>query len=300
MLFNSDGSSYVEFGNGTFGAIPGNFSVYANYAFGGRTTSNISVLNKITSYGGADSDIVGVSNSTVMTGGGDAETMESAKQMAPLQLKARDKFITDEDGVVLSESYPGVEIAKVNRNYYGLLSVQVLIIPSGGGLPPAGLKTDLDTYLSERSLPGIDIRVEDPTYVPVSITAGIHVVTGYVFANIKSYITLALRLIFSEVTAEYKKYYEESGIEYFVTLINSKWVYSFTSSDYTQIQSLIENIEATYFEKTFHESDISSIIDVFIAGVDYITISAPALPIITTDQEITQDNINPALITEIP
>jgi hypothetical protein len=39
----------------------------------------------------------------------------------------------------------------------------------------------------------IDVRVEDPTYNAISVTSAITVLSGYVFADIKDYITLPFR-----------------------------------------------------------------------------------------------------------
>lgn len=298
--YNTDGSSYVLFGNGTYGAIPGNFEIFADYSYGGGIESNITAADRINSYAGSDTDVQGVSNPSAFTGGADEENLESAKLLGPTLLKARDRFITVEDGEALALAYGGIIRVAVNKNVYGLLSAQVPIVPAGGGSPSAGLKSALQTYLIERSvLDSIDVRVENPTYNAVSVTSTIKVLSGYTFADIKDYITLALRLIFSEVTSEIQGEYEQNGIADAVSTINSKWSYSFGTADYTQIITLLENITASDFGVDFQESDVTSIIDIYVNGVDYISITAPAFPITQAADEITQDDIDPDDITEI-
>jgi len=299
-IYNTDGSSYIIFGDGTYGAIPGNFEIFADYAFGGGAESNITTADRINSYGGSDIDVLGVSNPSAFTGGADEENLESAKLLGPTLLKARDRFVTVEDGEALALAYGGIIRVKVNKNVYGLLSAQVPIVPAGGGSPSAGLKSALQTYLIDRTvLDSIDVRVEDPTYNAVSITSAIKVLTGYTFADIKDYIVLAFRLIFSEVTYEIQQEYEQNGIADAIEYINNKWSTSFTSADNTQIITLLENIEPANFGTDFQESDVLTVIDAYVEGVDYLTIAAPAFPITQADDEITQDDIDPMNITEI-
>lgn len=299
--YNTDGSSKIVFGNGTYGAIPGNFEIFASYSYGGGSESNITTADRINAYAGSDSDVTGVSNPSTFTGGDNEENLESAKILGPTLLKARDRFVTVEDGEALALAYGGIIRVAVNKNVYGLLSAQVPIVPAGGGTPSSALKTALQTYLIERTvLDSIDVRVEDPTYNAISVTSAIKVLGDYVFANIKDYITLAFRLIFSEVTYEIQQEYEQNGIADAITYINTKWSYTFGETDYPQIITLLENIEASDFGTTFQESDVLAVIDTYVEGVDYLTISAPAFPVTNAADEITQDNINPANITEIP
>jgi len=301
LRYNTDGSSKVLFGNGTYGLIPPNFEILADYSYGGGADSNISSVNRVTAYSGSDSDIVGVSNPETFTGGSNEENVESAKLLGPLLLKARDRFVTVEDGEALALAYGGIIRVAVNKNVYGLLSCQVPIVPSGGGNPSGALKTALQDYLISRTvLATIDVRVETPTYNPISSTAQIKVLPGYVFADILDYITLAFRLVYSEVTYEIQQDYEQNGIASAIEYINNKWTYSFTSADNSQLIQLIENAVSTDFGKTFQESDVLAYVDTYVEGVDYLIITLPAFPIVNADDEITQDNLTPANITETP
>lgn len=291
LRFNSGGASYVMFGNGTYGAIPGNFDIIANYAYGGGVSSNVGAVDTINVYAGGTPGIIGCSNPVALTGGADEESIETAKILAPLLLKARDRFITVEDGESLALNYGGVIRCQVNPNVYGVLSAQVIIVPSGGGLPTAGLKSGLDAYLTARTiLNAVDVRVEDPTYITCNVTMNVKVKSGYAFADIEDYIELALRLIFSEVTVEIQDTYAgNGGIAAAITYINDKWAYTFTSADNDQIVELLQNIEPTNFGVDFYESDVTSIVAQYVEGVDYVTTSAPSWPIIVADDEISTE-----------
>lgn len=309
LLYKTDGKSYIEFGNGDYGSIPSAVSIYVSYSYGGGVNSNITGINKINIYAGGNSDVIGVSNPAAMTGGADEESLTSAKKLAPILLKTRDRFITSEDGRALALGYSGIEQAQVNKNIYGLLSAQVLIVPSGGGNPSSALKTALQSYLIDRTvLESIDVRVEDPTYSAQSVTATVKILSGYTFSDVKNFVVLGLRLLFTEVGNELLTLYEESGISSAVDFINTKWSTSFEEVDYEQIKKLldpllIEDSEgrngASYFGKTFQSSDVLGYIDTYVNGVDYLIIASPTFPITTLDSEITQDNINPTNITQI-
>lgn len=301
LRYNTDNSSYLLFGNGTYGAVPGNFAIYVTYAIGGGILSNVSKLNSIVNYAGSDSDVLGVSNVTTFTGGASEETIASAKILAPILLKARDRFVTSIDGEALANNYLGVALCGIVKNAYGVLSAQVPIVPSGGGSPSSALKTALQTYLIDRTiLEEADIRVTDPTYNTVTIVAQVKVLTDdYTFTDIKPYVMLALRLLFYEASVEITNEYEQDGIAAAVTAINTIWSTSFSTSDYTQIATLLDNLPENAFDKDFQESDVLGYVDSFVDGVDYLTISSPAFPITQASDEITTDNILTGNITEI-
>ena len=300
LLYKSDGASYLLFGNGVYGKVPGHYNIMVTYATGGGVASNILQVNKINSYAGSDSDVTGVYNPSTFIGGTDPESMENAKRVAPLLLLAQGRFITVSDGIGLSEGYAGIQIAQVMQNSYGLMTCTVYIVPNGGGLPTGSLKTALQAYLAPLTLPGVTVYVEDPTYVATSITAGINMKTGFVFATYLPYITLAFRLFLSEMTREIQDDYYSYGIASAVAMINTHWSTAFTSADYSVIQTLLENVTPADFGDSIAESEISAYVQTFVPGINYLTISAPTFPVTITAAQISQDNINPALIVEIP
>lgn len=290
LTYNSDGSSVVSFGNGVYGAIPGNFDIYPSYSYGGRAISNVSTINKITIYSGSDANISGVSNSTTFTGGANEQSIEDAKVLGPLLLKTRDRFITTDDGVALAESYSGVAKAYIIRNKYGTLSAQVFVVPSGGGLPSTALKDAIhDELVSKSILESIYIVVSDPTYITIDITASMKVLPGYDYSDIEPYFLLALRLLTYEAAKEIVSDYNSNGISSVVDIINTKWSTSFSSSDYTQISKLIEAVSAPEFYTDIQQSDADGYIDSSVIGCDYVVFASPSFPITIGDGEIPTD-----------
>lgn len=295
IFFNYDNSATIQFGNGTYGAIPGAFEIQAEYATGGGEDSNVTTVDNINIYGGADSNITGASNPDSLTGGADPQNADEAKVLGPLLLKARDRFVTTEDGQALAEAYSGIAQAKVIKNFYGVLSAKVITIANGGGNPDGATKTALQEYLINRSiLESPDIRVIDTTLTAQNVTSGAKVLSGYTWTGqVENWIRLGWQLFFTETGKEIKADYDANGVDSARALINTIFSENYLSSDNTQISAFLDawsNLQLTYRiigEGQILISDAYAFIAAYTQGVDYITISAPAYPITIADDEIT-------------
>lgn len=299
LLSRTDGTPYLRFGNGTYGAIPAAFDIMVSYATGGGTSSNVSSTNRVTSYSGADSNIEATFNATIYNGGAAEESTENAKRVAPILLKAQNRFITSGDGEALSKSYGGVARVKINRNYYGPLSCQVIVVPTGGGAPSPALVSGLEAFLISRSLfEEPNIVVEAPTYVAINFTSAFKPLPGYLYADVEPLYELAVKLLFSEVTSEIIDTYIGTGIADAVESINNIFATTFTVDDYENIQRLLDNVPLFEFGASIQQSDVLGFLDSFVVGVDYLTVSAPSFPITFTGSETSTHGT--VTTTEIP
>lgn len=295
LFFNTDNTSTIQFGDGTYGEIPPAFAVQAEYATGGGSESNVSAINSINVYGGSDSNIESVANVAAFTGGAAPQSIAEAKVLGPLLLKARDRFITGDDGESLSLAFGGIAISKVIENAFGVLSARVLNIANGGGTLSSAIKASLQQYLIDRTvLESIDVRVEDPTITPINVTASAKVLSGYTWSGqVENWYRLAWKLFFSEAGKEILEDYNSNGIDSARALINTVFSESFNSSNNTQIQTLIEawnggNLSPRDIgENDIQESDASAFVAAYTEGVDYISITAPTFPISIAEDEIT-------------
>ena len=293
LIYNTDNSAVIQFGNGTFGAIPGAFDIFLSYAFGGGINANISFVNRITTYAGSDGNIDAVFNSTTFTGGGNPETIESAKRLAPILLRTRSRFVTAADGEGLVLANGGVSQARVNGNVFGVLSAQVLAIADGGGNPSSVLRTQIQTDLINRSiLESIDVRVQEAVITSTNVTCGVRMLSGFSFSIIQPYVDLAWRLFLTETGVEITDEFTSNGIASAVTLINNIFGTSFTESDYTQITLFLEEMETgaqapRLIGVDVQESEAFAFVAGETQGIDFITISAPTFPIDVADNEIT-------------
>jgi len=300
LIYNVDNSSKLQFGNGTYGLIPPAFDVLADYAIGGGSDSNVATPDRINIYGGSDANVSGVSNPTAITGGDNPQSIAQAKVLGPLLLKAGNRFVTPEDGEALSLAFGGLSHVKVNENVFGVLSAQVLGVADGGGNPSSAVKTALDTFLTDRSvLSSMDIRVEDLTINTTAVTSAFKVLTGFVFADVNVYFSIAWRLLLSETGTEILDELNESGLAAAITLINTIFSTAFTlATDGDNILPLLENLEPAEIGLDLQESSVVGYLDSSVIGVDYLTVASPAFPIVVGTDEITTDGA--LTITEIP
>ncbi len=299
VIYNSDNTSKVQFPDGTFGLIPPAFDVLADYAVGGGDDSNVNSVDRINIYGGSDADVVGVSNPAVITGGADPQDIENGKILGPLLLKARNRFVTTEDGEALALAFGGFTQVTVLKNEFGVLSSKVIGIASGGGNPGTQLKADLQTHLIDRSiLESIDVRVVDTTITTQNVTSAAKILPGFLFADVLPFFRLAWELFFSEAGKEIRDKFIADGVADATILINSIFSETFTSSDYDQISRLLENLDPRIIGESVQESSALGYVDSFVNGIDYLTASAPTFPVTLANDEIT--TIGALTLTEIP
>ena len=291
-VFKSDGSSYLRFGDGTYGAIPANFDVRTSYAYGGGDASNVSSLNSVAFYAGSSPYVVGCANATAMIGGSDAQSSEVAKRVAPGTLSSRDRFITSADGEALAVGYGGLSQARVIANAYGVLSCQVVGVAVGGGNPTGTYLSALQAYLiSKTIMESIDVRAVAATITAHGVTASIRVLSGYLWTDVEPYARLAWKLFFSESGQEVIDDWLSNGISSATELCNSLFSESFTSDDWTAVDSLIsllndEKYGARRFGDTIYESDALAFVQNGVIGIDAITLTAPTFPIAHDPDEI--------------
>jgi hypothetical protein len=288
-VFRSDGSSFVRFGDGTNGAIPGSFEITADYAVGGGADGNVSA-GSINVYAGSNASILTVYNPSSMTGGTDEESIERAKRIAPGFLKSRDRFITVEDGINLVLAYGGVQLCTVLPNEYGVVSAKVIGIATGGGNPNPTLQATIQTYLMDRSVMGsIDVRFVDATITSEAVTSAVHMLPGYVWADVLPYFRLAWKMFFSEAGAEIVEAYDAYGLDYAITRINSILSESFSAND-LKVQQVITTAKllgTRTFGDAIQQDDAISFVRSAVSGIDYMTIATPSFPIVLANSEIT-------------
>ena len=274
-LTKSNQQSFIRFADGVYGMIPGQYQIMASYSKGGGVNSNIQSSNRVTTYTGADSHITGVSNPGIISGGADEETLLNAKRVAPILLKSRDRFVTEQDGIAIIQAYGGIQQVAVNKNVYGILSCQVVGIATGGGNPSAALRATIQALLiSKTILDSVDVRFDVATLTNIAVTANGHPKSGYDWTlNVLPYFTLAFQLVTTEMGLEIQNIYQESGVDAARVLINTYFQSSFTTNDNPQITLFLDNFIPRSFGETIQQSDILGFISAYTIGLDYMTLT---------------------------
>jgi hypothetical protein len=307
LLYKTDNSSFIQFGDGTYGMIPGAFDVYISYATGGGLNSNVTSQDTVKVYAGTNSAIIRVSNPGILNGGSDPESLDSAKRLAPTLLKARDRFITVDDGEALALSYGGLSKVKINTNTYGPLSCQVVAIATGGGNPTPALQALIQAFLiSKTILSSMDVRFVNATITPITFVSAAKILSGYTwgtvtppYSGVYPLFLLAWYLFLAETGQEILDTYNTSGIASATSAINTMWGLSFTSIDYANIQKLLDNFIPRDFGDHIDISDAPAFIQANIAGIDYMTVTTPSLPLTLASNQITTGIFSPGNLTQL-
>lgn len=288
--YNNDYTAKIVFGNGVYGAIPENFTIHAQYAVGGGADTNINTPNIINVYSGGAEKIEGVCNSTSMNGGTDQESIESAKILAPASLKTRDRFVTVDDGLVLIYRTGLSSMACIQSNYYGSLSCRVQCVANGGGNLSAQSKLYIQQYLIDRSVLGsIDVRVVDTVFLPQSLTLNVSLNIGYALQQTEPYLQICCKLFFTECGKEIIDMYESTGLTRAVNLINQIFSTNFDSAD-NQIYNMLQYLSRIGYRKygeTIYESNLIAMISNCVEGINHLTFTDIAFPIVVPENEIT-------------
>ncbi|MBW4673499.1 MAG: putative baseplate assembly protein [Desmonostoc geniculatum HA4340-LM1] len=129
--------------------------------------------------------------------GADAESLEQAVMKAPRILRTRDRAVTAEDFEVLAQQAGRGAIARVrclpanSRSQAGIVSLIVVpfantdAIAQGDGMTPEefglshALQDQILSYLDERRLLGVQIELQEPNYVGVSVQTEIALEPAY-------------------------------------------------------------------------------------------------------------------------
>lgn len=302
LHFDSNGFAKIHFGDGVYGAIPGNFDVMASYSIGGGAASNVSMLNSISVYAGKSANISGCANATTFTGGADAQSIETAKNTAPGARKSSQRFVTAEDGEALSLAFGGLSLVRVTPNAFGVLSARVVGIAIGGGNPNNTVKTNLQAYLIDRTIfQAMDIRVQDCTITSENVVSAAKILAGYTWAGVLPFFRLAWKLLLADTGQEIVDLYKSNGIADAVDRINTLFSESFAAGDYSKVQQLLDALfrfGAADFGEELLSQEVDAFIKAYVDGIDYFTYSAPTFPISPADDEIT--TYGSLTLTEIP
>jgi len=153
-----DGLAYLVFGDGTFGAIPGNtLPITGGLArclgSNGDILANTLTIPKtplaIPTQTPTISSIT-ITNPLGSTGGVGYETLTQLKKNIPLSLRTLDRAVTKQDHVDIAEMYNGVSRAYVD--FTCGKDIYVYIYPTLGGYADTGLRDLVKLYMDDRKM----------------------------------------------------------------------------------------------------------------------------------------------------
>ncbi|MDD3492413.1 MAG: baseplate J/gp47 family protein [Candidatus Thermoplasmatota archaeon] len=187
----ADDTAYVVFGDGLFGNVPpAEAQIKATYVIGGGPDGNVGP-NTLTRLVGTLANIRAVTNKVAATGGSERESDEELRQNIPSNVITRGRAVTREDYRRLLEAF--AEISKISVRHPSANVVEIYILPVGGGLASNELKERVADYLDNIRMITEDVRVLDPTTVPIDIAAQVWVQPGFDLTEVGEECERALR-----------------------------------------------------------------------------------------------------------
>jgi uncharacterized phage protein gp47/JayE len=184
---NDSGFMEVQFSDGMAGKIPTAASdVVANYSTTLGDVGNVGVgfINEIvSSIVLPASTELSVTNPLASSGGANKEELSDIKQNIPLTLRTKDRAVTEQDFIDIANLVAGVSKSGVDYTCGG--TVDIYIVPDGGGVPSNQLIQDVTDYFEPRRIITVKVQVIGAGEVVIKISADIRALPNYSNADVR-------------------------------------------------------------------------------------------------------------------
>lgn len=174
LVQDEDGHTFAVFGDGVFGVVPSSgAAIRATFRSGGGTRGNVVVSTVVDG-----SDCLKSVTSVRASGGRGVPSMKESRYSVPSALSTQDRVVNDADAITEAKLVSGVAKAKLRSRSFGRYS-DLIVAPSGGGVPSRSLRASVAIALTAKSLDGTAWRVFEPVYKNVRMTALLYVNQHY-------------------------------------------------------------------------------------------------------------------------
>ena len=183
----SDGTTYLRFGDGRHGMFPVPKTQFtATYRTGNGVQGNIgadSLVHVVSS----DTRIISVRNPLPARGGVEPESVEDVRQMASSAFLAQERAVTTDDYVKLVQRDSTVKRAAAVQRWTGSWYTTYLAVERvRGALVDEAYKQKLSARMQQYCLAGSDLAIVGPVYVSLEIEMIVQVKDDYFRNRVKS------------------------------------------------------------------------------------------------------------------
>ena len=184
---DDEGYAVLRFGDGDYGAIPAQGSLFfARYRTGNGISGNVGAgsIVHILSDNPAITEAI---NPMPARGGRDGESIDEVRMKAPVSFRTQERAVTLEDYAAIAERFPEVEKAAATFHWTGSWITIILTVDRRGGLPvDDDFKKRLLLFMEKYRMMCHDVQVESPIFVTLDLDLTICIKPEYYWSHIKT------------------------------------------------------------------------------------------------------------------
>jgi hypothetical protein len=183
---NSEGDTFLRFGDGTFGMAPTpGIKLLPTYRTGNGEAGNIgrdAIAHVVTALAG----VATARNPMPAVGGTEPEDPNLVKLYAPQAFRTQQRAITEQDYADRAGAHPDVQKAMATFRWTGSWQTVFITVDRMGGRPvDDAFRADMENWLESWRMAGVDLEVDGPRYVPLEIVMTVCVKPGYFRDNVQ-------------------------------------------------------------------------------------------------------------------
>lgn len=176
VTLDADGYTWISFGDGNNGVVPAlGLDITATYRVGFGSGGNLAagaIISVYSSIPGLSVQMLDASTASYpnpTTGGADPESTDQIRANAPVAFNTQQRAVNADDFASLALAVPGVAKASAVTQFF--TNVTLYIIGPDGGAPSTALLDRVSKLVQGKSLAGVTVNVEAPTFVKINIGA---------------------------------------------------------------------------------------------------------------------------------
>ena len=196
--YDGDAGDTIRFGDGVFGANPDPGMLFAaTYRYGGGSVGNVApgAISQLDPVVIARGELMTVMNPLSATGGKDAQSLQSAKRLAPQKFRAdpQPRAVLAADYSAAAQTQAWVQRAGTVFRWTGSwLTTFTTPQPKGTEQIAIGDRTSLIDLLNRYRMAGTESYVPDPDYVSIDVVIELCAAASAFAAQVQQGVTAAL------------------------------------------------------------------------------------------------------------
>ena len=185
----NDGTTWLRFGDGTYGQAPVEGQTFAaTYRTGNGSAGNLGA-DMLGIVGLAPSSqpapITGLRNPLAATGGVDGDTMATIRTLAPSSFRTQLRAVTEADYAASAQTVQGVSAARGTLRWTGSWRTAFVTVEPAAAAP-ANLMATTQTVLGRMRMAGTDVVVEGAKLVGLFISLQITVAPNFQRSDVRT------------------------------------------------------------------------------------------------------------------